>query len=220
MRALHFYFDYISPYAYLAAQRIAPVLAPADVEVVPVPVLFAGLLDHWGSKGPAEIAPKRNFMFKDVLRKAKRWNVPLSLPPYHPFNPLLALRVTVAVHSPVAQQALMGSLFASAWQRGEHLEDPQVVSAAIERVGLPARELLDAAASPGTKDLLRAHTRAAVARGIFGVPSFAIDNEVFWGSDVFDDVLAYIEGRDPVPADFFRELVKLRPSAVRKKSKV
>jgi 2-hydroxychromene-2-carboxylate isomerase len=220
MRTLHFYFDYISPYAYLATRRLAPVFEGCDVEIVPVPVLFAGLLSHWGNTGPAEIAPKRVLMFKDVIRKAGRWDIPFALPAFHPFNPLLALRVTVAAPDPTAQRALMDALFESAWCRGEHLSDESVVHGAITRAGLDAEPLLRAAQSDGVKDLLRAHTRAAIRRGVFGVPSFAVADELFWGSDVLEDVRDHLQGRDLVPADFFRTLSMLKSSAERKRPPV
>jgi 2-hydroxychromene-2-carboxylate isomerase len=217
MHTVHFYFDYISPYAYLAAKRMTRVFEGCPVEIVPVPVLFAGLLAHFGNVGPAEIAPKRVAMFKDVVRKAHRWQIPFALPAFHPFNPLLALRVTVAAADPSEQHVLLQALFESAWIRGEHLSEESVVRAAIEGAGLNADELLDRARSPGVKDLLHAHNRAAIRRGVFGVPSFAVNDELFWGADVLEDVRAYIEGRDPVPAEFFKRLSSLKSSAERKR---
>mgnify|MGYP003407020641 CR=1 FL=1 len=95
-----------------------------------------------------------------------------------------------------------------------------MVRAAITRAGLDADALLSAAESEGVKDLLRAHTRAAIRRGVFGVPSLAVNDELFWGSDVLEDVRAYLEGRDPVPADFFRALSTLKSSAERKRPPV
>lgn len=216
---IHFYFDYVSPYAYLASARLGSVLGSAANLLIPTPVLFAALLEHWGQKGPAEVAPKRLFVFKDAARKAQRWKIPLALPAFHPFNPLLALRATAAVHEPQAQLAAARCLFESAWARSEHLEDPAVVAAALERAGLTAGPLMDAARSDGVKSLLRDHTRAAVRRGVFGVPSFAVGDELLWGCDVLDDVLGCVEGRDPLPADMFRKLTLLRPSAERPASR-
>src|SRR5512140_3653821 len=94
MSAIRFCFDYVSPYAYLAWTQIHALAARHGREVTPVPVLFAALLDAAGTKGPAEIPAKRGYVFKDVLRSAHRLRVPLVPPPAHPFNPLLALRVS------------------------------------------------------------------------------------------------------------------------------
>ena len=90
---IEFWFDFISPYAYLAWQRIHPVVEAHGRALIYRPVLFAGLLDHWGQLGPAEIPPKREFVFRQVLRRAAALGVPLEPPPSHPFNSLLGLRL-------------------------------------------------------------------------------------------------------------------------------
>ncbi len=218
MRTLHFYFDYVSPYAYLASRRLAAAMSKLDVVVEPVPVLFAALLDHFGHKGPAEIPSKRELMFKDVVRRAARLQLPFALPPTHPFNPLLALRVSAAVDDGEARLRLSRELFASAWQHRAQLEDPEAVRDAIERAGLSSAPLLEAAQSDAVKQRLRDNTKVAIRRGVFGVPSYALGDELFWGSDVIDDLVLHAQGKDPVPPSFFRELVLLKPSATRRGS--
>src|SRR5574339_116635 len=93
---IRFYFDYISPFAYVASRRIEGIAAALGRPLEPVAVLFAGLLNHFGHVGPAEIEPKRRWAFKQALRRAQRAGLPLLPPPHHPFNPLLPLRVTHA----------------------------------------------------------------------------------------------------------------------------
>ena len=90
---IRFHFDFISPYAYLAWTQIHALAARHGRSVEPVPVLFAALLDHHGTKGPAEIPAKRRYLMFDVVRKARALGVPIGPPPAHPFDPLLALRV-------------------------------------------------------------------------------------------------------------------------------
>src|SRR5262245_44781169 len=92
--AIRFYFDFVSPYAYLAWTQVHALADRRGVDVAPVPVLLAALLDENGQRGPAEIERKRAYLFKDCLRLAHHFGVPFVLPPSHPFNPLLALRVS------------------------------------------------------------------------------------------------------------------------------
>src|SRR5262245_64367925 len=91
---VRFLFDYLSPYAYIAWTQVHGLAERHGRQVEPVPILFAALLGTYGHKGPAEIPPKRVYTFKHVVRLAHRVSVPLKPPPAHPFNPLLALRVT------------------------------------------------------------------------------------------------------------------------------
>jgi 2-hydroxychromene-2-carboxylate isomerase len=93
MQMVRFYFDFISPYAYLASTQLDGIAARTQVTIERVPVLFAALLDAHGQKGPAEIPAKRRYTWKDVSRKCHAAGVPIAPPPSHPFNPLLGLRV-------------------------------------------------------------------------------------------------------------------------------
>ncbi len=94
MRRLRFYVDYISSNAYLAWLALPRLVAKYDIEIEPVPVLFAGLLEAHGQLGPAEVPAKILWMWKNNLRKAAQLGAPLNRPAYHPFNPLLALRAS------------------------------------------------------------------------------------------------------------------------------
>ena len=110
---LRFYFDYISPYAYLAWTQIHALAARHGRTVEPVPVLFAALLDANGQRGPAEIPRKRVYIFKDTLRTAHLLGVPLGGPKTHPFNPLLALRVSSLPMEPETRRRLIDKLYAA-----------------------------------------------------------------------------------------------------------
>src|SRR5690554_5088901 len=108
---IEFWFDFISPYAYLAWQRIHPVVEAHGRALIYRPVLFAGLLDHWGQLGPAEIPPKREFVFRQVLRRAAALGVPLEPPPSHPFNSLLGLRLACLELPPADRRRLIDQLY-------------------------------------------------------------------------------------------------------------
>ncbi len=171
------YFDVISPYAYLYAtqrHRLHPRL-----HLAPVPILFAGLLGHWGHKGPAEIPSKRVHTYRHVAWLADRLGVPLRLPPRHPFNPLRALRLLTALGAPwpAVERAL-----AFVWAEGR---DPEQDWAALG-TALGVDDPGAACESPAVKLRLREATDAALAAGVFGVPTVAVAGQIFWGLDTLD----------------------------------
>ena len=198
MDPIRFHFDYISPYAYLAWTQIRAIAARHAHLLVPVPTLFAGLLNAHGQKGPAEIPPKRIYVFKECLRRAHRFGVPLSPPPSHPFNPLLALRVTSLVAAGAEQEALIDALYRATWGGGAGVSTPEAVAAAATEAGLDGGRLVAAADAPDVKARIRANTDAAIAAGVFGVPTMIVGGELFWGVDSLADLEAFLRGEDPV----------------------
>src|SRR5262245_4689302 len=140
--ALAFHFDYLSPYAYLAWQTIHAIAAKHGREVKPVPTLLAALLAHGGTKGPAEIPAKRVYTLIDVLRSAHHLGVPLSPPPTHPFNPLLALRVSSLDMDDEAKRRLVDALFAATWGGGKGVESKEQVAAVVTSIGLDGEALV------------------------------------------------------------------------------
>jgi 2-hydroxychromene-2-carboxylate isomerase len=195
---IRFYFDYVSHNAYLAWTQL-PALAERHGAVVdPVPVLFAGLLDAHGTLGPAEIPAKTAWMNKNVLRKAAQLGVPLQPPAFHPFNPLLALRVSSLPLEAAARQRLIDGLFAAVWARSRHVEDRTVVEAVARDARLDGVALLEAALQPENKARVRQQTDDAIAAGVFGVPSLMVDGELFWGFDDLRFVELRLAGRDPL----------------------
>jgi 2-hydroxychromene-2-carboxylate isomerase len=218
---LRFHFDFISPYAYLAWTQIHAIAERHGRAVEPVPVLFAGLLDHHGTKGPAEIPAKRRYLFFDATRKARTLGVPLEAPKHHPFNPLLALRVS---SSPVAgdkRRALIDRLYAAVWGgRAENLEDVAVVSAAAREVGLEPEALIAEATSSEGKARVKAQTVRAIEDGVFGVPTTIADGEPFWGVDSLGDLDRFLAEKKPtLDAETIARWSQMTPTAVRPGSK-
>ncbi len=199
---LAFYFDFVSPYAFIAWTQVHAIAARNGRTVTPIPVLFAGLLDAHGTKGPAEIPAKRTYTFRDAYRKGHRLGLPtLRPPPSHPFNPLLALRVSSLPLEAHDQRRLIDALYENTWVNGAGVETPESVAAAATRAGLDGDALVRAATTPETKERVRAATAEAVVRGVFGVPTVLVDGEVFWGTDGLELVEAFLRGEDPVPKD-------------------
>lgn len=183
MRKALWHFDFVSPFACMALRRLAEL--PATVALELRPVLFAGLLNHFGQKGPAEIAEKRRHTYRFSLWQAQRLGIPLVYPAGHPFNPLHYLRLAIAAGP---TQAVVGRIFDALWTTGADPADPKAFAALAEGLGVSA----DALAAPEVKDTLRRNTEEAIARGVFGVPTLEVDGECFWGADAMDMALAFI----------------------------
>ncbi len=194
---IRFLFDYISPYSYIAWTQIRALAERHDRQVEPVPILFAALLNAHGHKGPAEIPPKRVYMFKHVLRLASRLRLPLSPPPSHPFNPLLALRVSSLPMPDENRLDLIDRLYRATWAGGPGVEDEQVVAQLAGEAGLDGAAAVAQARSDEAKARLREQTEAALAAGAFGVPTMLVGSELFWGYDSFPDVEQHLRGEDP-----------------------
>jgi 2-hydroxychromene-2-carboxylate isomerase len=192
-RRLDFYFDPVSPYVWLAMRSLDR-LDAAGVQLRFVPVLFAGLLKTHGNLGPAEVPAKRAYIFRDVLREATRRGLPFAGPPGHPFNPLAALRMCTALANDDARRRLALALLTACWERGEDISDAAVLRRLADAAGLDGAALLAQAATPEVKQALAAATDAAIAEGIFGVPTWRLEGELFWGGDRIEALLWHLDG--------------------------
>jgi len=184
-RQVDWYFDFISPYAWLQAESFH--LLPSNVVLTCKPVLFAGLLQHWGQLGPAEIVPKRRFTYRYIVWRARALGLPVCLPSSHPFNPLKLLRLAVVVDG---QRDVVQKLFRFVWSEGKLSDDPRAWRELIDALGLPDAD--ERIADPAVKERLRLNTEEAVARGVFGVPTALVDDELFWGADATEMLLDYL----------------------------
>ena len=198
MATVEFYFDYLSPYAYLASLEIGPLCRRHGAALALRPVLFAGLLNHWGQRGPAEIPPKGLHALRDCLRYATLRGVPLRPPRFHPFRPLSALRVSLAEVSGDDQPRVVSALYQLGWARGGDLGSDEEMRAALDEAGLDGGALLSRAAEPEAKQALRDQTEAAVANGVFGIPTMRVAGELFWGLDQLRWLELFLDGRDPL----------------------
>ena len=213
---VRFFFDFVSPYAYVAWTQIHRIVEAHGRAVEPVPVLFAGLLDAHGTKGPAEVPAKRVYVFKDASRKAHAFGLPpLAPPPSHPFNPLLALRLCSLPQPAAQRRRLIDALYAATWAGGGGVDAPERVRTILERLGLDAAAMLAAAAQPEVKATLKASTDAAIAAGVFGVPTALVDGELFWGVDALPHLDEFLAGRDPLAKDALERWAHIVPSATR-----
>ena len=173
-RHADWYVDFLSPYPYL--QLASFDRFPADLEVRPIPVLFPALLGHWDNKGPAEIPAKRTQTYRYCHWLAGKRGIPFKAPPRHPFNPLPLLRLAVSVQGDLAA---IRTMFHHVWGPGQDADAPESLQSLAEKLGI---DDVEARINDQTvKDTLRANTDRAIKRGVFGVPTFAIGEELFWG---------------------------------------
>lgn len=198
MKQITFYLDFLSPYAYLAFEKLPEALIGLSYGVDYRPVLFAGLLKHHGQLGPAEIAPKRDWTYRQVLWLAHSHGISMQMPAAHPFNPLPLLRLALACAGPDALQVfgpgqasrhVCETIFRHVWSGGADATDAGRLDA-LKQALQPPRD----PAGEDVKAELKANTDEAIARGVFGVPTFAVDDKLFWGFDALGMLRAWLEG--------------------------
>lgn len=190
MKHITFYLDFISPYAYLAFEKLPEGLKGISYSVTYKPLLFAGLLKHHGQLGPAEIAGKREWTYRQVGWLAHQQGVSLQLPASHPFNPLALLRLAVACPAQGSpNRYICETLFRHVWQGGAEAADPQRVAALAAQLA-PQRDPNGA----DVKVQLKANSDEAIAQGVFGVPALAVDGKVFWGQDALPMLRSFLLG--------------------------
>jgi 2-hydroxychromene-2-carboxylate isomerase len=183
------YFDVVSPYAYLALGEVEEL--GRTIPITYKPVLFAGLLKHYGHLGPAEIPSKRIHTYRLCIFEAERRGIGLRFPPVHPFNPLRALRVLCALGAePGAVRRVMDYV----WREGHDPNEDGAWEELCQDLGIDrVNRQGDAAAA---KAALRRNTDEAIAQGVFGVPTLVIGRELFWGVDALPLARAYLSDSD------------------------
>lgn len=202
MPTFDWYFDFVSPFAYLQCERLEQL--PKSARVRYRPVLFAGLLNHHGQKGPAEIDSKRAFTYRFVLWQAQRQGVKLRLPPQHPFNPLSLLRLAIAAD---CAPEVVRNIFRFVWRDGRLADNPIEWAELVDTLDLRAAAAL--VSTPEVKQRLRANTDEAIARGVFGVPTLVVGEELFWGNDATDMALAFLSGDPLFDSAAYRDAARL-----------
>ena len=195
MKHLTFYFDVISPYAFLAFEALPEFLTGHSHSVTYKPVLFAALLKHHGQLGPAEIVGKREWTYRQVQWLAQRQNTPLQMTATHPFNPLGLLRLAVACATPgdaahlSPNRYVCEAVLRHVWQGGADAADAARL-AELTMLLAPTR----APDSDEIKAALKANCDEAIVHGVFGVPTIEVDGKFFWGLDALPMLRDYLSG--------------------------
>ena len=208
MRA-DWYFDFISPFSYLQLGKILALRS--RIEITPVPIVFGAVLKHHGQLGPAEIRGKREFTYRFVQWTADHEHVEFRFPPAHPFNPIAALRLAIAAGT---TWPAVGAIFDHIWKFGRAGDDAQALADVARDIGVA--DVAKATAREDVKSALRANTEAAVAAGVFGVPTLRIGGELFWGNDATPMIEDWLARPDRFSASEYHRVAAL-PRAVERK---
>lgn len=180
------YFDFISPHSYMQWMRLRrdhPAL-----KLRPRPLLFAGLLKHWGQIGPAEIPTKRRHTYRLALWQAQQLQLPMRFPPAHPFNPLPALRLALAIDD---IERAVDLLFRHLWEQGLAGDSAEALASVAHELGID--DVPAVLAREDIKRTLADNGAEALARGVFGVPTLVIADQLFWGNDTTALALQFLE---------------------------
>lgn len=207
MRAATWYFDFVSPFACICLHRLKEL--PPDLAIEYRPVLFAGLLNHWGQKGPAELPSKRRYTYRWSHWWAHSLGIPFRYPAAHPFNPLHHLRLAIACGS---KPDAVRKIFEAIWTTGADPSDPGRFSDLLRELGI-SREALE---KSEIKDALRKNTEAAIQHGVFGVPTFEVDGELFWGADSIDFLKDFLKNSSVIRNEEMQRLDGLPVAAARR----
>jgi 2-hydroxychromene-2-carboxylate isomerase len=206
------FFDFISPYSYFLFQRINQ-LSDAEKQAFRFhPVLLITLLNHWGVTPPAQVKPKRLFLFRDALRYAQKNLIEFQVPHEHPFNSLLVLRMSTSFTTKncgVEQYAVIMSLWNYIWGQGKNVDDLTALETHLNAQQLPGKSLIEASYSKESKLELKTNIDLAISNQVFGVPSLVYENEMFWGNQSWEDYLGYKKTGSPgYNTSLFHEITK------------
>jgi 2-hydroxychromene-2-carboxylate isomerase len=214
MNEITFYLDFVSPYALLAFEQLPRSLEGVSYSVRYVPVLFAGMLKHHGQLGPAEIPPKRDWTYRQVLWQAHSLGIEFEMPATHPFNPLPLLRLALACGSGAFRgeisRHVAETVFRHVWRGGAVADDAARLQNLHSQLA-PARDVN----GTDVKTQLKDNTDKAIAQGVFGVPAFMLDDRIFWGHDSLPMVRDYIDGGDWFKGDGWQRAEAVLAGTVR-----
>ncbi|MGE3610025.1 MAG: 2-hydroxychromene-2-carboxylate isomerase [Bacteriovoracaceae bacterium] len=213
MKELNFYFDFLSPFSFFAWKRFEHLELSQKYKINFRPVALGSLLNHWQIKGPGEITPKREFLLKQCLRYAAKNQIEFTTPKTHPFNSLYALRLSLKSVARDDQEKVIKTLWKAGWINRIDMGEPEELLKVLKEAQLPAEELYEKSFSREAKSELKNNIQEAIGYGVFGVPSFVVDGELFWGNDSVEDLLHFLEGSDYLDRNKLKLLLDSTPRA-------
>jgi len=188
-KKLEFFYDYVSPYTYLANSQ----LKGMDADIVYRPILLGALMKGIGNVPPARLAARGDYLFKDVARWAAHYDIPYAMNPAFPVNTIKALRVALVAQEEDCLGAVHQALFDAVWAKQLDVSDDEVLAGIIVSAGMTPDAVMQRITSDEIKTRLRENTEDAIAKGVFGAPTFFIDGEMFFGNDRLHFVTAALK---------------------------
>jgi 2-hydroxychromene-2-carboxylate isomerase len=189
-KTVEFFFDFGSPYTYLAYHQLPKIAARHGATIIWRPMLLGGVFQATGNKSPIEIPAKGRYSLIDLQRWAQHFGVPLQMNPHFPINTLPLMRGAVAMQlrSEVEFQRYVAVIFRAMFEHPRNLNQPEEVAAVLAENGMDPTAFVDLINAPAAKEKLKENTAQAVARGVFGAPTFFVGEQMFWGQDRLDFV--------------------------------
>jgi 2-hydroxychromene-2-carboxylate isomerase len=184
-KTIDFYFDFASPTSYLAYTQLPGIAAEAGAAIVYQPVLLGGIFQATGNLPPISVPGKQAYIMNDLKRFAARYGVRFNVNPHFPLNSLQLMRgaTGLLLRNPGDFDTYVRSIFRAMWLDQVNLGDQQALAAVLRNAGLDPVDLASIASDPAVKDRLKANTEAAVQKGLFGVPTFFVGEDMFFGQD-------------------------------------
>jgi 2-hydroxychromene-2-carboxylate isomerase len=189
-KTFDYYFDFGSPASYLAFTQLNKLAAETGATAIYKPMLLGGVFQATGNHSPVTIPAKGKYTFTDFARFAKRYGVPLKSNPHFPINTLMLMRGAIGLQLTDAARFIpyCHAVYLAIWVDALNLNDPATVGQALAKAGFDPMAMMALANAQSTKDALKAATEEAVARGVFGAPTFFVGEQMFWGQDRLDFV--------------------------------
>ena len=181
-KTVTFCFDFGSPYSYLAYNYLSPIKdAGAQIELKPV--LLGGIFKATGNQPPATVQKKGEYMFKDIQRWSNKLDISFKMNPYFPILTVPHMRGAILAQKKDILEDYMQSMFDSMWLKGLNLNDQEILTQVASESGIDPNDFAEGISSDEIKDELRLNTQFAIDKGAFGVPTYFLENEIFWGID-------------------------------------
>ena len=183
IKPLEFYFDFISPYSFLAHKQIRKIEDKEGVKIIYKPVLLGGLHNLHGIKAPAFIPAKAKHMVRDCKLIAEKNNIRFKFNSYFPIRSLNLMRGVLVAEEDNIKKYYIENIFNTIWQDGLNMNDTVVVQKILQNLNINPKTFSLRATSSLIKDLLRKKTNEAYEKGVFGAPTFVVNKKIFWGQD-------------------------------------
>jgi len=189
IKSFDFFFDFISPYSYLAHKQIRNIEYQYKIEINYMPILLGGLLNLVEIKAPASIPSKAKFMIKDCKLFAEKLNIKFKFNSYFPIQSLNLMRGVLIAKKENKTTLYINKFFDECWKDGLNLNDQKIVDKILENLNFNLETFKLKISEQKIKDELKKRTKDAFLKGVFGAPSFIINNKMFWGQDRLEFVL-------------------------------
>ena len=189
IKSTEFYFDFISPYSFLAHKQIRKLESNEGIKIIYKPILLGGLHNLHGIKAPAFIPAKAKHMVRDCKLIAEKNNIRFKFNSYFPIRTLNLMRGVLVAEEDNIKKYYIDKIFNTIWQDGLNMNDATVVQKILQNLNVNPKTFSLRTSSSLIKDLLRKKTNQAYEKGIFGAPTFVVNNKIFWGQDRFEFAL-------------------------------